>query len=217
MWCKSNCPGPQPVVALYSLAADIIYHYFSSANAYVLQKRKRIVINLLDLHCRIQVCKTLTWLKSCIKQSEGISPPFSTPGPMDRYGCSTNLACVCDGTVPTYMVTHALVPSGLGLPSISQMLILQIMPCALNLFSWKPLVSTWLADLVFLHWKFLPLFHYAVRMHMKCWWNNGKKFAISVVMWFDAWVIHWLLPKGQSNLRNMILCCLFCFYRNSVM
>uniref|UniRef100_A0A8C9NIZ6 TBC1 domain family member 9 n=1 Tax=Serinus canaria TaxID=9135 RepID=A0A8C9NIZ6_SERCA len=38
----------QPIVALYSLVPNITYS-FSSANAYVLQKRKRILINLLDL------------------------------------------------------------------------------------------------------------------------------------------------------------------------
>lgn len=99
-----------------------------------------------------------------------------------------------------------------GLSSVSQILIPQNLTRALNLCSWKLLAWTRACRFSILAFGIPSLISLCSQKPDEI---MGKKFAIGIVTWFDAWIIHWLLPKDQSDLRNMILCCLFCFYRNS--
>ena len=198
---------------MYSLVSEITFHCFSSANTCILQTRKKIFNNFLDLCFRIQVCERGSWLysKSCVKQKEGIIPPLSPHARICRCGCSRHLACVSDGTVPWYKVTCAWVLSGWGLSSVSQTLIPQTSNTSFKYLLKKTACLNQGSRFSVLTWGIPSLISLCSQKPDEI---MGKKFAVSIVAWFDVWMIHWLLPKDQSNLKNTILGYLSCFYRS---
>lgn len=201
-------------MALNSLVSNITFRclFFFFLLIHIFYRKQNI--ELFSGPCfRIQVCKRERWLyaRSCIKQNEDIIPAFSPPAPISRYDCSRHLVCVSDGTVPPHKVTCAWMLSGSRLSSVSQVLIPQTLTCALNLCPWKLLAWARTCRFSILTLGIPSLISLCSQKPDGI---MGKKNAVSIATWFDAWIIHWLLPKDQSNLRKMILCCLFCFYRN---